>query len=71
MTPSLSVEPPVFSKAVAHMQGGSKTTDDSAVEFLKKAGIIEKPGKLALSYRQFKPSSGTTMAISKKLSRRR
>lgn len=49
MTPSLSVEPPVFSKAVAHMQGGSKTTDDSAVEFLKKAGIIEKPGKLALS----------------------
>jgi hypothetical protein len=64
MTPSLSVEPPVFSKVARAYARRIEGNRPLAVEFLKKTGIIEKPGKLAHSYRQSKPGSGTTMAIS-------
>jgi hypothetical protein len=46
-----SARPPVLSKAALAYAKKVEGNRELAIKFLKKAGIIEKPGKLARPYR--------------------
>jgi hypothetical protein len=49
--PQTSTRPPVLSKEALALGKKIAGNRDLAIEFLKKAGFIEKPGKLARPYR--------------------
>lgn len=47
----VSARPPVLSKAARAQAKKVEGNRELAIKFLKRAGIIEKPGKLARPYR--------------------
>jgi hypothetical protein len=49
--PRFPARPPVLSKAVRAYAKKIEGNRALAIDFLKRAGIIEKPGKLARPYR--------------------
>lgn len=71
MTPRPSADSPVLSKAALVYAKTIEGNRRLAIEFLRKAGIIEKPGKLSRPYRPLKPSSRTAPDVRQKPSRRR